>query len=306
MNKNIKFSFITLLLVFLFFISMDPNLRAQEIEPRLYQSLPIGLNAAAISYSLSHGNIVSDATAPIKNFVVTAHTFVPVYVRTFDFFGRLAKAQVILPFTYMMGDAKLSGKDTSGSRTGLADARVRFIVNILGQPTLEPKDFQGFKEETVLGASIIIGIPTGQYFEDKLVNIGSNRWSFKSEIGLSHRYGSVYFEAYAGVWLFTENNNFLKTNTLAQDPIYSFQAHLSYYFPSGIWIAVNGGYANGGETKLNDTYQIDFQNNVRMGVTFSAPLGRQHSIKALFNTGVTTRIGGDFKMLTIAYQYAWF
>jgi len=306
MKKIISSLITTLLIGFLFSLIINAKLNAQEIEPRLYASLPTTLNAAAFSYSFSQGNVVSDATAPIQGLDVTANTFVLAYVRTFDVFGRLGKAQVLLPFTYMSGNAKFFGQDTSGSRTGLADSRVRFSINLFGSPALEPKDFQTFKEESVLGASVVIGVPTGQYLDDKIINIGSNRWSFKPEIGFSHRFDSFYFEAYAGVWFFAENNNFLKTNTLTQDPLLSFQSHICYFFPSGIWIALNGGYANGGETKLNGVYKNDLQNNVRMGVTFSAPLAKQHSIKALFNTGVTTKNGGNFSIFTLAYQYVWF
>ena len=130
-----------LFLILLFSLTINPNLIAQEIEPRLYQSLPTGLNAAAFSYSYSHGNIVADATAPLQDFILTSNTFIGGYLRTFSFFGRLAKVQALLPFVYMSGDLKYQGRDTSGSRTGLADTRVRFIVNILGQPALGPQEF---------------------------------------------------------------------------------------------------------------------------------------------------------------------
>ena len=306
MKTKTNFINTAIFLILLSSLIINPDLIAQEVEPRLYQSLPTGLNAAAFSYSYSHGNIVADATAPVQDFILTSNIFVGGYLRTFSFFGRLAKVQALLPFVYMMGDLKYKGIDTSGSRTGLADARVRFIVNLLGQPALEPQEFQKFKEEAVLGASIVVAIPTGQFFEEKMVNIGSNRWSIKPEIGFSYRYESIYFEAYGGVWFFTENNSFLKTSTLEQDPLFTFQAHLCYYFSSGIWIAVNGAYANGGETKVNDIYKHDFQKNSRMGATLSVPFGKQHSVKVLFNTGAFTRVGGDFDMLTVAYQFVWF
>jgi len=300
-SRRIIYQYIAILLICSF-----GELSAQEIEPRLYQSLPVGINAAAVSYSLAHGNIVADVTSPIKDFIVTSHIITPIYLRTFGLFGRLAKVQAMLPYTYMDGDLKLNGKDTGGIRSGLADARVRLVVNILGQPAIEAKDFQQYKEETALGVSVIVMAPTGQYFDDKVVNIGSNRWSIKSEIGFSQRYGPLYLEAYAGVWYFTDNKKFINTNTLSQDPIYSFQAHLCYYFAQGLWVAVNSGYANGGETQVNDVYKHDFQNNVRLGATISIPLGGNHTLKFLAHTGVTTRIGGDFDMLTLAYQFAWF
>ncbi|HYJ38728.1 MAG TPA: transporter [Chitinophagaceae bacterium] len=279
---------------------------AQELEPRSYTVIPKGLKVAALSYTISHGNVVADATSPIQDLKLTSSVFALGHIRTFGLFGKLAKVQLGLPYVFLSGGAKINGVDTSANRSGFGDARLKIGLNLLGSPAMAPKDFQKFNEETVLGTSIIFSIPVGQYWPEKVINIGTNRWGFKPEIGFSRKKGSWYFETYAGVWFFTRNNDFLKTSNLDQEPIFSFQAHVSHLFPKKSWVAINGGYADGGQTTINGVHQNNFQKNWRLGGTYSMPLSRQSSIRAIVHTGVATRAGGDFTALTVAYTYSWF
>ena len=249
---------------------------------------------------------MSDATSPIQGLQTTSSIFITGYARTFGLFGKLSRAQLLVPFTFLAGEAKVNGKDTTGARTGFADARFRFGINLLGSPAIGIAEFQRFKEETVLGVSFVVSVPMGQYYSEKLINLGTNRWGFKPEIGFSHRQGHWYFEAYTGIWLFTVNNEFLQVNTLEQEPLFAFQTHVSYLFPSLKWVALNAGYATGGRSSLNDNQRNDEQRNLRLGATFSMPLGKRHSVKALLNTGVATRAGNDYTAFTLAYQYTWF
>jgi len=279
---------------------------AQESEPRSYADLPKGLNVIALAYSLSRGNVVTDPTVALQDFRVTTHMPALLYVRTFKLFNRLGRAQVTVPFAHLAGRATLQGVDTSGTRTGFADARVRLGWNFVGSPALAPKEFRDYEQGTIVGASLVISVPIGQYDNTRIVNLGANRWGFKPELGISRRFGPWYAESYAGVWLFTDNTDYLEGKTRSQDPIYAFQAHLAYAFPGGIWIALNGTYVRGGASSVDEVDGKDFQTNWRLGATLSVPLAKQHSIKALFHSGVATRAGADFRIVTLAYQYSWF
>jgi len=285
---------------------MSGLLYSQEIEPRAYTNIPQDLNAAVFAYSLTSGSILTDATLPLQDLNVTTHVPTLVYLRTFSIFGKLGRAQVMVPYAHLDGTAKFSGQDTSGTRSGLADARVRLGINIFGSPALTLKEFSRFQQTTIIGASVVVLVPIGQYDKTKRVNLGSNRWGIKPEIGFSHQYNRFYFEMYAGVWFSTANQNYLVDLTLEQDPIFSFQFHTGYIFKSGIWLAVDGAHVNGGKVKVEGAYIDSFQKNWRMGGALSIPLGVQHSIKILYHSGVYTRFGGDFNIFTLAYQYIWF
>jgi hypothetical protein len=228
------------------------------------------------------------------------------YVQTFSLFNKLARIQAAVPYGFLNGYAKVFGADTSGTRAGFFDAKIKFGLNLLGSPVLSPKEYRLFQEQTVLGASLVVNVPIGQYFPDKLINLGTNRWGFKPEIGFSHREGRLYYEIYTGIWFFTNNNNFFKNSQLDEKPLYSFQAHINYVFKSKIWVALNGGFQGGGTTTLNGLEQDDRQQNWRAGATVSVPFNAHQSLKGMVNTGVATRAGQNYTAFTVVYQYIWF
>lgn len=260
----------------------------------------------AVLYGHARGNVVTDPSVPIADFKITSHTIGAAYVRTFGLFNRLSRVQVALPFTTMSGDLKINGRDTSGARTGFGDTRIRFGMNLLGSPALDKKDFRQYQQQTILGASIVISAPTGVYYADKRINIGTHRWAFKPEVGVSRRFKHVYAEAYTGVWFYTRNNEYLVNKVQEQNPVFSVQAHASYYLKNNIWIGINGNWFNGGETRVDGLPTGDLKDNWRIGGTISVPFAKYHSIKLQFSTGAFTTTGLDYNLLSLGYQYVFF
>ena len=171
---------------------------------------------------------------------------------------------------------------------------------------LPMSEFMKRKPEPTLGFGLVVVVPTGQYSNEKLVNIGSNRWAFRPEFGLSFPKGRWTFEAAAGVWLFLDNEHtYPGENVRSQDPLYTFQAHLGYTVRPGLWIAGDATYYAGGKTYTNDLPGDTRQANTRVGVTVSVPLAKRHSVKVAASTGVDARIGSKFNTIGFAYQYLW-
>jgi hypothetical protein len=281
--------------------------RAQEMEPRSYAVVPAGLHAAAISYTYTNGDVISDFTSPVQDLKVSTSTILLGYVQTFALFNKLARIAVAMPAGYLSGTAKFYGDDTAGTRTGFYDGRIKFGINLIGSPVMTPASFQKFQEHTVLGVSMVISVPIGQYYPAKLINLGSNRWGFKPEVGFSQREGRLFYEMYTGVWFFTNNEAYLKNSILAEKMLFSLQGHVDYTFKHGKYVALNAGFADGGETSLNTVERNDEQQNWRLGMTFSTPVFNKHqSLKLLVNTGIATRAGQNYTSLTLAYQYSWF
>ena len=79
-------------------------------------------------------------------------------------------------------------------------------------------------------------------------------------------------EGMAGTWLFTDNTNFAGGRTREQDAIVILQGHLTYRFTRVMWLAADGNYFRGGTTTIGGKQNIDFQNNSRIGATFSKSL----------------------------------
>jgi len=290
-------------LIYFCFISLA--VYAQDLEPRSYANLPKDLNAINVLYSLAQGNVIADPSLPIKDFTITTHSVGAAYVRTFSLANKLARVQVVVPFLHMSGNLKLNGVDTTGIRSGFGDARFRFGINLIGSPALNKKDFRNFQQKTIVGVSVVVSVPTGLYYDDKRINIGSHRWAVKPEIGISRRFKRVYAEAYAGCWFYTNNSEFLVNKTLEQQPVLSFQAHACYYFKNKMWVGVDGNWFNGGKTIVDEVASGDLKDNYRVGVTWSVPLSAKHSLKLQFHTGAFTKSGYDYNAASLGYQFVY-
>lgn len=276
---------------------------SQDIQPRAYSNIPKNINLFNCGYSYSYGNVVAGATSPIKDLNLKSSLISATYIRSFSLLKRLARIQFTVPFVFLGGDATVKGVPVTGTRTGFADAVIRFGWNYFGSKAMDLKEFSQTKESTVLGGSILVSLPTGQYYSEKLINLGSNRWGFKPEIGYSTRFGAWYLDAYSGIWFFTANTEYYTTNTLTQNPLWNIQTIVTYVFPNYIWIAAGLGYVYGGQSQLNGVTRDDLQNNKRIGLVLSMPLSKQHSVKIQFNQGIYTRVGGDFNVFSLAYTY---
>lgn len=274
----------------------------QELEPRVYAALPKNLNAVAFAYGLSRGNVLTDPSLPVTDFKVTVHSLAGVYLHTFAVGNKLARVQVTLPFMYISGKLQINGQDTTGARGGFADARIRLGINLTGSPALGRKEFPTYTEKTIVGVSLITVLPTGLYFSDKRINCGSNRFGLKPELGISKRFKHVYAESYAGVWFYSDNNKYLGDKTLHQDPVFSLQAHASYYFKNQMWVSLNTTWFNGGKTLVDDVPQGELLDNWRVGATWSVPVAKGQSLKLQLHTGVFTSSGYDYNAVQFVYQ----
>jgi hypothetical protein len=279
---------------------------AQSLEPRAYSPNPIGANFAIANYGYQTGPIVFDASLPFSDITAKINAGTLVYVRTFGLFGRAASAGLAVPYVWGSVEGRVLEQERRITRSGFGDFQSRLTVNLLGGPALTPKEFATRPPSTALGFTLVTVAPTGQYYPDKLINLGANRWAFKTELGLSVPVGKLAFEAYAGAWFFTTNNNFYGGGTRTQKPIESFQAHVSYTFRPRLWLAASATYYTGGQTTLNGHLNADPQKNSRISLTASVPLARQQSLKLFWAKGATTSIGANFNTYSLSYQLLWF
>ncbi|HEX9253402.1 MAG TPA: transporter [Ignavibacteriaceae bacterium] len=284
------------------------RLSAQDLDPRAYARVPVDATVLIAGFNYTYGGVVLDPTLPIKDLRAKVESPMLGIARTFSLFGLTSQAYAVLPYSWAQASGKVVGEDSSITRNGFGDARLRVSVLFLGAPAATVEEFAKSSPQTVMGASITVTAPTGQFFSDKLINLGTNRWSFKPEIGLSYYINKHWlFDLYAGVWLFTENKSFYTgTSIRSQDPLISFQTHVSYSFNPLMWAAIDFTYYTGGQSSVNNVYQDDRQNNSRIGATFNFPVSRVSTIKLAYSTGAVIRIGGDFSTISIAWQTVFF
>jgi hypothetical protein len=280
--------------------------QAQQLEPRAYSPSPIGANFLGLGYLYSSGGAALDPTLPITNVFARINTVLPYYGRTFGLFGRQASMGVTTAYSWYAVHGDIFEASHSIDRSGFSDPALRFAVNLFGGPALKPLEFGRHKPETTLGTSLTVIAPFGQYDPSKLINLGANRWAFKPELGLSQPVGEWAFEFYAGVWLFTANDNFFGGQVRRQDPLAAFQTHIVYNVAPHTWAAFDFTYYEGGSTTVNGQRNNDRQANTRTGLTFSFPIVLHQSLKLAWSRGVTTRIGSSLDTLGVVWQYVWF
>lgn len=282
-----------------------PLSHAQEMEPRSYSNAPVGLNFLIAGYAYTQGGIAFDTSLPLTNPDLTTSSAVLAYGRVLDLWGKSAKLNVIFPYTDLSGSADFAGQPVERNVAGFADPIFKLSVNLYGAPALSLKEFAGYEQDLILGASLRVTAPLGQYDDTRVVNLGANRWSFKPELGISKALGPWTLEATAAVTLFTDNEDFFGGNDRSQDPLYSLEGHVIYGASSGIWGSLDATYFTGGRTTLNGERGNDLQQNWRLGGTLAFPVDRHNSIKLYASSGVSARTGNDFDLVGIAWQHRW-
>ena len=280
---------------------------AQEMEPRAYSPSPVGTNFLAVAVGDTRGEILFDPSIPVTDVEASLLHATVGYGRSFAIGGRQAVFLGALP--YIRGDVEGQVLEQSRKveRSGFGDARLKLSLQIAGPGALTPQEFASAPRKAIVGASLTVPAPTGEYDGTKLINLGTNRWAFKPEVGVSVPVGRWYLDAYAGVWFFTSNDDFFPGGAVRrQDPLGALQAHGSYTFRSRAWIALNATWYGGGESTVDGGPPSTRQSNTRLGATVSLPLPRRQSLKFAASTGASTRTGSDFDTYVVAWQLTWF
>jgi len=278
---------------------------AQSIEPRAYSPAPVGTNFALIAYSGSRGAIPTDPDLPLSDIDIKVQAALLGYARALNLFGKSAKVDMIIPFARLQGKATFLGAPVERDVKGLGDPLARLTILFHGAPAMSPAEFRNYRQDLLLGASVQVSIPIGQYDEDKLLNLGNHRWAVKPEVGASKSWGRWTVEAAGGATFFTANTEFFGGHKRSQKPIYAAQSHLIYNIAPGMWVAANLSWFAGGRTSIDGVPDRNLQKNWRAGVIFALPLSRRFSLKTNASTGVSTRTGNNYDLYGIALQYRW-
>ena len=284
---------------------LAPALHAQELEPRAYSNLPMGLNFLAAGYAHSQGGLSTDPSLPLTDAHLKIDTGVVAYVRGVDFWGRSGKVDVIAPYSHLSGTALVAGQPRERVVTGAGDPRFRLSVNFYGAPALTLPEYPAYQQDLVVGASVQVTAPWGQYDASKAVNLGTNRWSIKPDIGFSKAFAPFTIDLTAGVTLFSRNDDYFGGQALDQAPLYSAQANLSYDFGRGIWASLGATFYRGGRTTVNDAPKDNVLSNSRVGLTVAVPIDRYYAIKFNASSGISTRTGTNFDTVGLVLQYRW-
>jgi hypothetical protein len=284
---------------------MAARAKAQDAEPRSYSNTPIGLNFLIAGYVYTQGKLAFDPESAIADAPFHSHTGALAYIRSFDLWGQSAKFDVIVPYSAFSAHALVAGQPQERNVSGFGDPRFRLSMNLFGAPALSAKEFANYKQDLIVGVSLQVSAPLGQYDDTKLLNLGNNRWSFRPELGISKAWGPWTLEIAPSVTFFTDNPDFFNGRNFAQAPLYLVRSSIIRNFDSGAWISLDGSYFTGLRTTVNGVKDDNEQENVRAGLTLALPVDRQNSIKLNASTSIYSRTGNEFSLVGIAWQYRW-
>ena len=279
--------------------------QAQELEPRAYSNAPVGFNFLIAGYAHSQGGFSVDPSLPVKDAELEIHSTVFAYARALDLWGKSGRFDIVLPYSQLSGSATVAGDPAQRHVRGFSEPRLRLSVNFYGAPALSLQEFAAYQRDLVMGASVQVSAPSGQYDSSRAINLGSHRWSIKPDIGLSKTVGALTLDFTTSATFYSVNHDYFGGKTLEQEPIYAAQAHLSYDFGGGVWAALGGTHYRGGRATVNgDVGEVELSNS-RAGLVLAWPVDRRHSVKFNLSSGLHSRTGTDFTIFAMAWQVRW-
>ncbi len=223
-----------------------------------------------------------------------------------DLFGKGAKFAVGGSYTDFSAQGLVEGEPKGRDDQGFTDPGFKLSVNLLGSPALKLSEFKNYHQDLVLGVSLGVTAPWGEYDSDRFLNLGFNRWAVKPGIGVSKMLGRWIVEGSAAVALFGDNTDFNGGQTRKQDPLVSLQVHTIYRIkPGGLWASFDATYYEGGATTVDQLQKDDGLSNYRLGATLALPVNRRNSIKLYASAGTNSRRGSEYDLVGIGWQYRW-
>ena len=284
------------------FLLVSTVINAQDVQPRVYAPAPTGVNVLTLGYAYSSGAVLFDKTVPIDDAIGTIHSVNAAWSRSIAVMGMAGRFDVAVPFVSGEWQGDIAESEQSTTRTGFGDLALRYALFVVGAPALTKEQFASFEPKTIVGLTMRMQAPLGQYDANKIINLGSNRWVFSPQIGVWHVVRKFTFEAYAGVWLFRDNREFLGTKVQSQNPLFTIQAHASYLFRNGIWIAASSRQSLGGAVTVDGGDKLEPETNNRLGLSCSIPVKPRYVLKLVGTTGATATIGNDYTTVALVGQ----
>ena len=283
---------------------------AQELEPRRWSHLPTGTNFFGSGYAYTKGDVFFNPVLKIEDATVEMHTAALKYIRTFEVFGKSARADLAAAYQDGTWKGRLDGSPARANRSGWADPVLRVAINLFGAPPLEGEEFARYRaeieSETIVGAAVAVHVPLGEYFDDKLINLGTNRFAVRPQLGAVHNRGKWGYELTGSTWFFTDNDDFYGDTRREQDPLFTLQGHVVYTLRPGLWLAGGAGYGYGGESTIDGDRKNDETSSVVFGASLGVPITRYFGLKiGYLGTRTQNDTGLDSDSLVTGASFLW-
>ena len=274
--------------------------------PRAYENTPAGTNQLELGYTYAHADASLDTSLVIVGASFDTNQGIIDYTRYFGFFHRLMWVEAGVPIAGLSGS--ISGTNIQGSITGAGDSSYAFGILLKGGPALSVEQFEHSQPTTTLGLSLTMSAPTGSYQANKILNLGSDRWSFKPELAWSHPFGHEQkweFDAYANASFYTGNTSYHGKEVLRQGPLPGIEGHVSYSFTSNLWASFDTRYSFRGTTSVDGVSQDNAQQNFSLGTEMNISLNPRNTLILEFGKALVHNNGPAVVAFSVRYDYTW-
>jgi hypothetical protein len=296
-------------LVFVWFALVclrDSPAHAQFTDAHNYDNTPVGTNQVELNYAFVRGNAAVDPALVISGARLNLNQSTIDYTRYFGLFRHLMWAEAAVPVAHLSGS--ITSVPIAGSIAGAGDSAYAVAMLLKGGPALSVTQFDDYTSTTAVGVSLTVTAPTGRYAADKILNLGSDRWSFKPELALSHPFGpdkKWQLDTYANVYFYTDNTAYRGREILRQEPLVGLEGHISYVFSPSVWLAADTRFAFRGTTFVDGVDQDNAQQNLLLGSEMNVSISSRHSIlfevaKAAIHENSPAAVG-----FSVKYDYTW-
>jgi hypothetical protein len=299
--KRLLFAFFALAVV-----QIPHSACAQFTDPRNYNNAPVGLNQLELGYVYAHANSSIDTSVIVTGAKLNAHQGIVDYTHYFGLLHRLMWLEATVPIAGLGGS--ISGTNIQASTTGVGDSSYQVAMLLKGGSALSAAQFENYRPSATVGVSFTLTAPTGLYHPDKVLNLGSDRWSFKPEVALSHPFGPEQkweFDGYLNIFFFTDNTSYRGREVLRQHPLPGVEGHISYAFNDSLWASFDTRYSIRGTTFLNGVNQENPQQNFVLGSEVNLSFNPRNSLVFTFAKALVHNNGPAVVGFSVRYDYMW-
>ena len=279
---------------------------AQFTDPHTYDNTAVGTNQLELSYTHVRANASIDTSLIVAGAKLDIDQGIVDYSRYFGFCHHTMWAEASLPIAGLGGS--VSGTTISGSVTGTGDSSYVLGALLKGGPALNGEQFENYKPAATLGVSLTVTAPTGTYNPNKILNLGSDRWSFKPEVGLAHPFGASRkweVEGYVKAYFYTDNTSYHGKEILRQESLPGIEGHLSYSLNDRVWASVDSRYSFRGRTFVNGADQGNGQQNFILGSEVNLSLNSRNALVFEFAKALVHQNGPAVTGFSVKYDYTW-
>jgi hypothetical protein len=272
---------------------------AQGDGPRAYQVVPNGTNLATLYALALRGNQTADGSTVIEGGDIDVDLLLAQATHSFALDGKQAAAFVVLPYGDVSGELETRFSTIAGSSTGMGDPILGVIIGLVGPPPLTLQEFVKHQPGYALGALAKLTVPVGTYDEDKILNVGANRWALQLGTPMAWYVGKSFLdpalttiELLPSVHLFGDNDDPRGADYTSQDALIRIEAHVTRNLHQAVWVSLDGQYVYGGETGTDGLSNDDTQRAFELGGTVNVAFSRTASVKMRYGEVVSRNDGG--------------